>query len=240
MAAFFVLYFFLYLDPPLNQKLMSDNALEEYKAYYITRAERFANNPNYKHSYEAEKNLSEAMQNCSILEEFKEKVGNLPEKCAIALIKDEHLVEKAFFDKHEEVVRVKAADRILEKAESCESAMDLVTLVTEVTNEVSILISMDESDREFHHRWGLMDEIEIYENAEVPDGYKKEFQETVAGIKESIVTAVTDLEANNASWQSDWKHKPDVVMEHRHRRLLPYSDEHIREQLSKYKSIVIR
>lgn len=34
---------------------MPDSILEEYKAYYHVRAERYANNPNYKYSYEAEK-----------------------------------------------------------------------------------------------------------------------------------------------------------------------------------------
>ena len=33
---------------------MSD-LLQEYKEYYAVRAKRYANNPNYKNSYEAEK-----------------------------------------------------------------------------------------------------------------------------------------------------------------------------------------
>lgn len=40
---------------------MSD-LLQEYKDYYRVRADRYAKNNNYKNSYEAEKNLSEAMQ----------------------------------------------------------------------------------------------------------------------------------------------------------------------------------
>ena len=55
---------------------MADNIFEEYKAYYRTRAERFANNPNYKNSYEAEKNLADAFLSCTEMEEFRTKIGN--------------------------------------------------------------------------------------------------------------------------------------------------------------------
>jgi len=117
---------------------MSDSFLEEYKAYYNVRAERYANNPNYKHSYEAERNLSEAMQSCNELKEFKDKIGNLNEKCANALIKDKHLMRKAFYDDLKETVRVKAVDRILEKEPGCQTALDLATMVSEEENKGSI------------------------------------------------------------------------------------------------------
>ena len=62
---------------------MSASLLDEYKAYYSVKAERYADSPNYKHSDKAEKTLSEAMQSCSELSDFKEKMGNLNEKCAV-------------------------------------------------------------------------------------------------------------------------------------------------------------
>ena len=37
---------------------MEDNIFEDYKDYYRARAERYAGNPNYKNSYEAEKNIN--------------------------------------------------------------------------------------------------------------------------------------------------------------------------------------
>ena len=47
---------------------MSDNLLEEYKAYYSTRAERFEGNPKYPKSYAAEKKMADIMNSCSTLE----------------------------------------------------------------------------------------------------------------------------------------------------------------------------
>lgn len=214
--------------------------LQEYKDYYRVRAERYANNPNYKHSYEAEQNLSAAMQGCSVLEEFRERLGNLNEKCANALIKDKYLMEKAFYDEHQEIVRVKAADRILEKVDSMQTAMDVASLITEETNKNSIEISMDESNRELVNDWKNLEMIEIYEKAEAPADIKAEMRESAAESKKRMIDGIERLEKNNNDWQEGWRLNPDAVLEHRHRRFLVYKDEHVQEMLQKYKSIINR
>lgn len=219
---------------------MSDHLLEEYRAYYAARAERYADNPNYKNTYEAEKNLSDAMQSCATLEDFKTKIGDLNEKCAIALVKDEYLMEKAHFEKHQETVRVLACNRILEKVDSCKNAMDIVTLVTEETNKNSIEISMDESHRGFQSDWKQTDELRIYQNAEVPDQYKEHMMNSVQEFKDAITRDIVFTEQNNHEWEAGWKIKPELNTEYRHRRLIPYKDEHVNEQISFYKSITNR
>ncbi|MFH2095985.1 MAG: hypothetical protein ABIJ16_09790 [Bacteroidota bacterium] len=219
---------------------MSDNLLQEYKEYYATRAEKYAGNPNYRFSYEAEKRLSDAMQSCSVLEEFRDKIGDLNEKCAIALVKDENIMEKAHFEKHKEFIRAKGPERILEKADQCKEVMDLVGMVTEELNRNSIEISMDESHRQLVYDWFLVDEIEIYENAVVPDKYKQSMMESAAQNRKSLQSGIERLEKNNHEWQAGWRINPDLVMEYRHKRLLPYKDEHILEQTAKYKSIINR
>lgn len=186
------------------------------------------------------KNLSEAMQSCNELIEFKGKIGNLNEKCANALIKDKYLMRKAFYEEMEETVRVKAVNRILEKEPGISYVMDLTSMVTEEENKGSIEISMDEANRELVHAWSLLDEIEVYENAEVPSAYKNDMMEIAKEYKESLNESVKRLEENNSHWQQDWKLIPEVVLEPRHIRLLPYSEKHIKEQLQKYKSIIDR
>ena len=219
---------------------MSENILQEYKEYYAVRAEKYADNPNYRNSYEAEKNLSNAMQSCSTLEEFKDKIGNLNELCATALVKDVSLMEQAHFKKHQETVRVKASEQILEKIDACKDVLEVSSMVVEVENANSIKISMDESHREFQSDWDQIDDITIYENAVVPDKYKQKMMETAQETKKSIITGIERLEKNNHEWQADWKIIPNINTEHRHRRLIPYSDKHIQEQLAKYKSITNR
>jgi len=217
-----------------------DELLQQYKDYYRVRAERFANNPNYSNSYQAESNLSAAMQSCNELIEFKDKIGNLNELCAVALSKDEHQIEKKFYDKHQEVIRVLASKRIMEKIDTVDNVNDLVTLVMEEVNKNSLEISMDEYHREFQSDWKQMDDIEAYENAIVPDKYKSKMQATANETKHRLIQSVNDLEQEGQKFQPDWKYQPDKNTEHRHRRLVPYSDSHLSEQLSKYKSLVNR
>lgn len=219
---------------------MSNDLLEEYKAYYKSRADRYANNPDYKFSYEAEMNLSKAMQSCNTLEEFKDKIGDLNEKCAIALVKDESLLEKNFYDKFKEIYRIKSSVNILAKVDECKTALDVAQMVVEETNKTSIEISMDEAHRQFYSDWDLIDDVIAYENAVVPDKYKNDMQKSAKEIAESINKNVEFIEENNESWQSGWKIIPDKNMEYRHFRLIPYSEEDTKNQLDKYKLITNR
>jgi hypothetical protein len=174
------------------------------------------------------------------MEEFRTKIGNLNHKCANALTKDKYLMEQAFYNDLKEIVRVHASNRILEKVDTFDNVMDLITMVNEEENKCMIEITMDEANRQFHYDWGLIDNVEIYESAVVPDEYKQDMMEAANSNKESIKENVARLEENNSHWQENWKLTPDIITEHHHRRLLPYKDEHVAEQLKKYKSITNR
>ncbi len=219
---------------------MSAKILEEYKLYYAARAERFRNNPSYTNSFRAEKQMSDSMQACNELEDFKANAVNLSNACAVALVKDENLMEKKYFEKHHEIFRVKASDRILEKIDSCATALDVATMVVEETNKTSVEISMDEAHRQFKYDWKQLDEITVYENAVVPDNYKSNMLEIAADTKKSLIEGVKSIEENNHPWQAGWKLVPEKNLEPRHVRLLPFSQAHIEEQLTKYKSIINR
>lgn len=219
---------------------MESNILEEYKLYYAARAEKYKNNPEYANSYKAEKQLSDAMQACSSLEDFKDDAVKLGKACGIALIKDENLIEKKYYEKHQEVFRVKASEKILEKIDSCETLLDVSALISEETSKTSVEESMDDSHRKVIDDWSQIDEIRIYENAVVPDKYKNYMMEMAADIKESLIEGVTMLEENNDPWQSGWKLIPEKALEYRHLRLLPFSKTHVEEQIAKYKSIINR
>lgn len=215
---------------------MSD-LLQEYKEYYRVRAERYAGNPNYKNSYEAEKNLSEAMQGCSELGEFKDRLGNLNNICAIALTKDKYLMEKAFFEEMQEPIRGAVSERILEKADEYTEVFDLINMVNEEETRGMREVTLDEANRVFHHCWMMLDRIETYSQAEVPKAYQAEMQENVKYYADSIREMIKETEEQMQMLDPSWRHNPDIVKEYRHRRLLPYRDEHIDEQIAKYKKI---
>jgi len=216
------------------------NLLEEYKAYYKVRASRFENNPDYKHSFEAEQRVSEAMQSCSELIEFKEKLGDKNEKCAPALIKDKYLMRKTHYQQMKESVRLECVNKILNSVDKCLTALDVATHISETETQNGIDISMDEANRHFISEWDRMDKIEIYENAEVPSKYQDILDQWAAKEKEKLNDLVNLLEENNDKWRAGWKHQPEIILEHRHFRLLPYKQEHIQEQLDKYKSLINR
>ena len=170
---------------------MSD-LLQEYKEYYAVRAKRYANNPNYKNSYEAEKKLSEAIQSCNTLEEFKDKLGNLNHLCGIALIKDRYIMENKMLSEFEEVVRVKASERVLEKIDEYQDIDEAMVFVNETETSNMIDVQLDESNQIFIDCWKQLDEIDIYSNAEVPSEYKSYFMKIVDLVKEIIISSYKD------------------------------------------------
>lgn len=219
---------------------MSDPLLEDYKAYYQVRAERYADNPNYRNSYEAEKNLSAAMQSCHELIEFKDRIGNLNELCANALTKDKYIMFRNFQKENQETVRVLGPERILEKVDQFEKVLDLITMVTNEETFNMREISMDEANRHFHYYWKLVDFLEVLSMAEMPVEWHSERKKSYDEILKILIESVNSLETYMDAWQPGWKHNPSIVTEHRHRRLLPYKDEDIQEQLQKYRNFINR
>lgn len=219
---------------------MSDPLLEDYKAYYQVRAERYADNPNYRNSYEAEKKLSAAMQSCNELIEFKDRIGNLNELCANALTKDKYIMFRDFQKENQETVRVLGPERILEKVDQFEKVLDLITMVTNEETFNMREISMDEANRHFHYYWKYVDMLEVTEKAEIPAEWDEDRKTALNKLLQMLIESVVSLEKYMDAWQPGWKHNPSVVTEHRHRRLLPYKDEDIIEQLQKYKNIINR
>ena len=221
-------------------RIMSDVLLDEYKAYYQVRVDRFRDNPKYKNTFAAETELNNAMQSCAELIEFKDKIGDKNEKCAVAVVQDKYLLFKDRYEKMQETVRLSCTNKILDKVVDCENVSEVITLVGDLEVKNGIEISMDEANRLFHDRWDQMDEIEIYENADVPSKYQDVMDRWASEARQSVLEAVVSEEKNNDAWESGWKLTPQVILEHRHRRLLPYSDEHVNEQLAKFRSLTNR
>lgn len=202
--------------------------------------EQKGNNDNYKHSYQIESKILKAIQSSNSMEEFKIKLGNLNELCAIALVKDEAIIEKDFFEKHKEEIRKLAPMRILERLNEINNPIDLGIMITEETNKNSLEISSDEAHRQLIYDWHLVDDITIYENAEVPEKYKSGMREIVNSVKELLVSSIDDIEKTMQAWEDNWRVKPEINLEYRHKRLYPFKEEHIKEQIEKYKQIIKR
>ena len=216
-----------------------DDILQEYKDYYRARYDRMAGNPRYPHSIASEKKLYDAMASCNELEEFKDKIGNLNELNAVALMKDEETIRWEEFTKLKEDIRALGPKRIVARCESVTTAQDAITINLEETNKNSIEISMDEAVREFND-WTLLETIEIYSKAQVPDRWKADHAATVEDSKNRLKETFDNLEKNNNPWEERWKINFELIWEERHRRLLPFSDEIVQKRLEETKLITGR
>ncbi len=214
--------------------------LEEYKAYYRTRADRFENDPDYPLSYEAENNLAKAMESCSQLEEFKDKLGNLNELCAIALVKDDMKLEYATFDELKEDIRKLAAKRILEQADGWSDASETVTKVIEISNANSMEITKDEMAIGEFYDWKLLEDIEELETAVVPESRKAENQRSAQNIKDRMRSHIVELEENLQEWFPGWKIDLGLIYEERHFRRLPYPKGSIDRRFQEMRAIINR
>lgn len=216
---------------------MSQDYLKDYQDYYKARMDRYANDPDYVNSYASEKAIYDAISSCNELGEFKEKLGNLNELNAVALTKDEYKIRYDHYISIAETVRALGPKRIIDRADQYSSVMDLITMVGEEENKNMIEISMDDIGI-LTYCWSLLEEIEVYETAEVPSSYKstrKGFaNERRKSIREYYERTTQDLRA----WQPDWKFNPALVWEERHRRNIPYSDEELKMRIDQLMEII--
>lgn len=217
---------------------MSD-LLQEYKDYYRVRKEQYENNPNFKNTFETENAMYEAMNSCNELGEFKDKLGNLNEQNAVNLTKDQYLMRKKHYDSLQEVVRVLAANRILEKAENVHSAQEIITIVNEEENRNSIEISMDESVRRFYtDSWDYLDQIDIYSNAKVPSKYQRDMDNSRDKAIRNLKEDKEYIEDNNRKWDPNWNYDPTQINLYHHKRLVPYPEESLNEKLAEYQKYI--
>lgn len=218
---------------------MSD-LLQEYKDYYRVRMERYANNSHYPNLYEAEKTLFEAMDSCSELEEFRDKLGDKNEKCAIALVKDKETLHLSHWQEVKEDVRALYSQRVIAKVDQCATAMDIATLASDESSKNSIEISMDENIRAFWSNAKILDDIEIFKNAKVPSHRQASMDRAVEEFKESFVKSWTGIEEQMQPWQEGWQVKFDDVYFPRHRGYVPVSDENLAQRVQEAKSLLSR
>lgn len=220
---------------------MADQRLEEYRAYYKARTERYAGNPHRKHSYEAEKKLSDLFDRYDTLEEIGQNLGHLNVDCAFAGERDQYEMESEYYESVQEPVRKKGADDILANLDKYTDLNDMMTMVTDQTNKNSVEVMSDEgSGKALLENWKQIDEIDIYNNAVVPAKYKSNMMEAVANTKKSIVEDVKSTEDTLGKWIEGWRMKPELTREYRYRHIMPYSDEEIEAHLKKFKNIINR
>jgi len=211
--------------------------LAEYKAYYTARAKRFEGDADFPFSAKAENDLRDAMLSCNELGEFKQKLGNLNDLCAIALAKDSNVLRHKHYLALEEKIRALGPERIVAKADQYTQVMDLITMINEEENRNALEIAAD-SLEPFEGNWFMLERIEVYEKAEVPAQWKTHMAKSAEEIRASLRDNHRSTQEDMQRWKSGWKLDLSLLEEKRHRRRFPYPDEEIRLRKQQYESII--
>jgi len=212
---------------------------KEYIKYYKSRMKKYENNALYPNSYQSENALYEAIRNSEDLEEFGRMVeeGTLAVKNAIALVKDQETGRRELYKELKEYIRLHAPLRILEMLDSVDTDQELVKKVGEIEAKVNIEITVDLFTDEFYQDFMILEEIEVYRSAHVPDEWKNEINHEYPQemIEKGRKTWQEDILPNARNWDPDWEFDFDLIWEERHRRLIPVPDEIVKKRIDQFK-----
>lgn len=213
---------------------------QEYIDYYHVRMKKYENNSLYPHSYQSEKELYDAIANSKDLEEFGRKVeeGNLAVENAIALVKDQETARKNLYQELKEKIRLHAPLRILDVVDTVTTDTELVNSVSEIEGEVNVEITLDLFTDQIYHDLMILEEIEVYQKAEVPDEWKNEINQEHPQdlIDQGRKDWMDHVLPNAQQWDPHWQYDFDLIWEDRHRRLIPIPDQVLKKRIEQFKS----
>lgn len=213
---------------------------QEYMEYYHVRMKKYENSSLYPHSYQSEKELYEAIANSKDLEEFGRKVeeGNLAVENAIALVKDQETARKNLYQELKEKIRLHAPLRILDVVDTVTTDTELVNSVSEIEGEVNVEITLDLFTDQIYHDLMILEEIEVYQKAEVPDEWKNEINQEHPQdlIDQGRKDWMDHVLPNAQQWDPHWQYDFDLIWEDRHRRLIPIPDQVLKKRIEQFKS----
>lgn len=202
--------------------------LQVYKQYYFVRMKRYEGNAGYVNTFAAEKSLFDIINTCKTLEGFKSKIGDANEQVAIALVTDQQQIRLKHYGEIKETIKAESCRSIIEKARLLNNSTDLISMVNEEQNAVNIAIATDIISP--FDDMGYLENIEIWEQSEVPPAYKERFSTYANEQKAKLKNSYANMENEMNKWKPGWQFDFEKIDEERHCRLLPFSDEVILAQ----------
>jgi hypothetical protein len=177
------------------------------------------------------------MDSCQELIEFKDKIGDLNIKNAIALIKDQETARLAHYTALKEDIRALGPTWILEKIDSATDANDVVTISMEMDQKASIAITIDGfMDAVWTDLIPSLETLEVMEKAVIPSRYESDRQSQLAEIKAGIKSTIADLHNQARDWEPGWRLNLDLLWEFRHRKKIPLTDEVLQKRINELKN----
>lgn len=216
-----------------------DKLLQDYKSYYATRAKRYEGNPIFHRSAIAEANLSNAMQGCSQLEEFKDRLGNLNQICATALTLDQSEYRARIFNELQEKVRAKGNSDVVEKCENIQDVNELIRHSTEIFLNNAKDIGKDEGTVTYFKSYlQYLESIDVMENSTFSSSYKSDIAKSCEKEKQDLKRIAAESLIEYQKYHPDFFYDWDGLWEHRHRKLIPIPDEVLTKRINQLKTIL--
>lgn len=217
-----------------------DQRQQEYLEYYRVRMEKYRDNPAYTNSFQSEKAICDALETSADLNGFKEKMeaGQLALKNAQALTRDKETARKKMYDELLEKIRVQAPERILEIVDQTTSDMDLISKVNHIETENNIEITIDMFTSLFYSDFIQLENLEVWENADIPAEWKKEYAEWARErVEEDRKLWNENYLFRAREWKPGWEFNFDLIWEDRHRRVIPVPDTMITKRIEQFKKL---
>ena len=214
-----------------------DQILEDYKLYYKARMDKYENNPLYPNSYQSEKALSDAMQSCNELAEFKDKLSDLNIKNAIALIKDQETARLTHYTSLKEDKRAISPRLILN---DIDTATDVNKAIEISNNHDQVGLIEISVDGFIDHVWGklipALERIDVAKNAEYPSKYETARQKEITEDEQWLREEIQSINKQLKDWKPEESFDIELVWEHRHRKKIPILDEVLSKRLIELKN----
>jgi hypothetical protein len=216
-----------------------ENIFNDYLLYYEARAKRRQNSDVYTHSYRSEKALYDLVASCTSMEELQGKPDEfkaLSVQNAIALVKDQEAYRKKVYEDCKEFIRAKGPATIIEKISGMGTDMEIVNMVNQAMQENSIEITVDQLISFFYSDFIVMENIEVYQQASVPEEWRKTCDGYAREAMESGKKIWQEKQLPEArQWQPGWKLDYNLLHEDRHRRLIPVNDVELEKKIILHK-----
>lgn len=212
-----------------------DAILKDYIAYYKVRTQRYEGDKMYAYSYKTEKALYDcvcSVQSMEALQQKSDELSKLSVENGVALAKDDATCRLQFYKKEKEDIYAKGQQELLNKVNAVSDAYSIATIVNEVMAKNGIEITVDTLwPAYFFTKIDLLEKIEIYQKAIVPDEWKAEIQKLEKDYVKSLQDQAKLFLKSIRNYKPDWKWNYEILWEHRHRKKIPLPDNMLKQRI---------
>lgn len=217
---------------------VGDKRYADYVEYYRARARRVATNPLYPNAAAAALAMLTAIERAGSLEAFQSTVGDLPLRCATALARDQAEAKATLFAETDEAVRAQEPAEVLARLDAVTDVPGLTALANAAAQRAATATTIDSFMAAFGTSFTVLENIEVWQTAQVPDRWRAEVDGWVADAIRDARAGWQEVETAARAWEPMWTFDEDTLRERRHRRMLPYPEKVLDRRLAQHRSWV--